>query len=507
MTRFTQSSRLTSPLCTILLLTTTSALPTITSRDSTALSANKAQSTIEWSTCPKEVGASLQCGNLSVPIDWDQPGGEHFTLGMVKLPAISSNSTKKIGSLFVNPGGPGGSAAEIVPFFGPGAPGFDETLRASFDIIGLDPRGVGLSNQIQCDMTIYAERVSLFPQTEEEYEKLVDKNRRLGESCRKLTGPLFEHLDTISAAKDHEAVRVALGDEPINFLGLSYGSQLGYTYADLFPNNVRTLALDGILQHSQSEATNSLIESSSYELVLNKFFDWAGKNESSKLKGQDVEALWKSLLEKATTTPIPASKCNGKNCYKDVNAEEIAFNAQQYLTFYGRNPNFGSTWSVLANALYNASNGDATSLSTVNSAQNVAFLGIACLDWTHNDNTLAAIRAKETQATEYSPLTRGASQSWILQHACLGWPVPIKNPPKKLDVKTKATILLANSVADPSCGLPWALGMMEELENRVLVTRDGAGHTSFLLGGETQKVISDYLVTGKAPKDGLVTKS
>ena len=116
---------------------------------------------------------------------------------MVKLPAISSNSTKKIGSLFINPGGPGGSAAEIVPLFGPGAPGFDETLRASFDIIGLDPRGVGLSHQVKCDNTIYGERVSMFPKNEEEYEKLVDKNRRLGESCRKLTGPLFEHLDTI----------------------------------------------------------------------------------------------------------------------------------------------------------------------------------------------------------------------------------------------------------------------------------------------------------------------
>ena len=276
----------------------------------------------------------------------------------------------------------------------------------------------------------------------------------------------------------------------------------------MYPNNVRTLALDGILQHSQSEAANSLIESSTYELVLKKFFDWAAKDESSKLKGQDVQALWESLLEKATATPIPASKCNGTNCYKDVNAEEITFNAQQYLTFDGRNPKFGSTWGVLSDALYNASRGDATTLSTVvQSPQNLAFLGIACLDWTHNDNTLAAIRAKETQATEFSPLTRGASTSWILQHACLGWPIPIKNPPKKLDVKTKATILLVNSVADPSCGLPWALGMMEELENRVLVTRDGAGHTSYLLGGETQKVISDYLITGKAPKDGLVTKS
>jgi pimeloyl-ACP methyl ester carboxylesterase len=97
-------------------------------------------------------------------------------------------------------------------------------LRAVFDIIGLDPRGTGMSHQTNCSKDIYAERVSLFPQTEEEYDALFDKNKRLGESCRGLTGPLLEHVDTISAAKDHEAVRVALGNEPMNswtFLWLS----------------------------------------------------------------------------------------------------------------------------------------------------------------------------------------------------------------------------------------------------------------------------------------------
>jgi pimeloyl-ACP methyl ester carboxylesterase len=308
--------------------------------------------------------------------------------------------------------------------------------------------------------------------------------------------------------KDHEAVRVALGGEAINFLGLSYGSQLGAQYAAMFPNNVRTLALDGILQHSQSEAANALIESSSYELVLHRFFKWAAKNESSALKGQDVEKLWESLIEKATATPIPASKCNGTDCYNQVTAEDITFNAQSYLTFAGSKRNVGGSWKVLSSALLNASHGDATALSTsLNSPENIAFIAITCLDWTHSDTTLAALRAKQIMVTEYAPLTRGASQSWILQHACLGWPAPIKNPPKKLDVKTSATILLSSSTADPSCGLPWALGMLEELENSVLVLREGAGHTSFTLAGETQKVIEKYLITGKAPNAGLITNS
>jgi pimeloyl-ACP methyl ester carboxylesterase len=299
-----------------------------------------------------------------------------------------------------------------------------------------------------------------------------------------------------------------LGNEPINFLGLSYGSQLGAQYADLFPNNIRTLALDGILQHSQSEAANLLVESTSYELVLHHFFNWAAKDNSSVLKGHNVEELWTSLIANATERPIPASLCNGTNCYEDVNAEEILFNAQQYLIFAGASRGLGTSWELLASALNHASEGDASAFSTnLESSGNVAFLGVTCLDWTHNDNTLVASQTKQRMATEYAPLTRGASQTWILQHACLGWPAPIQNPPKKLHVKSNSTILLTISTADPSTGLPWALGMLEELENAVLVLREGDGHTSFLLGGETQKIIAEYLITGEAPKSGRIAHS
>lgn len=96
---------------------------------------------------------------------------------------------------------------------------------------------------------------------------------------------------------------------------------------------------------------------------------------------------------------------------------------------------------------------------------------------------------------------------WTLQHACLDWPVSTVNPPRKLDVKTDATILLTQSTADPSTGLPWALGMLEEIENKVLVLRKGDGHTSLALGGKTAEVIVDYLITGTAPEPSLVLDS
>ncbi|KAF1852020.1 alpha/beta-hydrolase [Cucurbitaria berberidis CBS 394.84] len=471
---------------------------------------NSVASSISWSDCPPELGApkALQCATFSVPIDWDKPYGEHFDLGLVKLPAAPSNNTSKIGSLFINPGGPGGRASELVAQVAMGALQAEEFL-ASFDIIGLDPRGVGLSKQMECDMSIYAERVSLYPQNEEEFEQLVSKNKRLGESCREKTGPLLEHMDTISAAKDHEAVRVALGNEPINFLGISYGTQLGAQYADLFPNNIRTLVLDGVVQHSDSEAANVLTEAYSYNLGLTHFFEWAGKNESSALKGQDVEALWTSLLTNASKTPIPAPSCNVTECRADVNAEEIRFNAQHFLAFAGRDTGLGSSWELLSSALYNATKGDASALSTSFSDPTaISFLGIGCLDWTHFTSlTLPSLLAKEAMATGYTPFTRGASQTWSLQNACLGWPIEVKNVPKKLNIKTKTTVLMVQSTFDPETGLPWALGMLEEIDNKVLLLREGDGHASFALGGEATKVVIEYFITGKAPKDGLVVSS
>lgn len=177
----------------------TSAFPTIKERDSTCFPPeNSVASEITWIPCPPEVQApeGLECGTYSVPINWDEPYGDKFDLGLVRLPAMASNLTTKIGSLFINPGGPGGRASELVRQLALGALP-SEILLGSFDIIGLDPRGVGLSHQVECDPSIYAERVSLFPRTKEELDKLVDKNKRFGQSCREKTGPLFEHLDTI----------------------------------------------------------------------------------------------------------------------------------------------------------------------------------------------------------------------------------------------------------------------------------------------------------------------
>lgn len=161
---------------------------------------NSTASAISFSSCPPELGfpSSIQCAEFSVPINWDEPYGAHFNLGVVKLPA-QGNSTSKIGSLFMNPGGPGGAASALIAQIQRVLDAPD--LFNAFDLIGLDPRGVGLSHQVECDESIFAEPVSLFPKTQEDYDRLVNKNKRFGQSCLDKTGPLLQYVDTINAAK------------------------------------------------------------------------------------------------------------------------------------------------------------------------------------------------------------------------------------------------------------------------------------------------------------------
>ena len=466
------------------------------------------RSGISWTNCDDKpwLPSNLQCANLSVPINWDAGNGsDSFSLGIVRLPRPSNSTAQRIGSLFINPGGPGGSATHKVATIAEGTANVSSELLNRFDIIGVDPRGVNLSAQCDCDPEIWNERVSLFPTTQEDYDRLVDKNRRLGESCLNRTGDLLNHLDTISAAKDHEAVRAALG-EKMNWLGLSYGTQLGSQYAQLYPDNIRAMVLDGMLQHSQSESSNLLIESTAYAAELIAFFKWAGTNESSPLKGQDVEKLWYSILKNATVTPIPAPDCEESSCRLNVTEEEIRFNAQGLL-LSAKN----SSRVTFATALLKASEGDASALSTELASEDdrslYAGITIGCQDWPSRASSFEDFQAKMRVGEAFAPLNKGASQSWTLQASCIGWPAPLANPPAKLKVQTQNPVLMVNAIRDPSTSYAWAVGMLEEVENNRLLTRNGDGHTSWGLGGATTDAINHFLITLELPAPGTVLVS
>ncbi|KAI8960292.1 hypothetical protein F5Y11DRAFT_330420 [Daldinia sp. FL1419] len=467
---------------------------------------------ISWGPCPDSFPSSLTCATYTVPLDWKHPqGNETIDLGLVRLEARDKDN--RIGNLFVNPGGPGGQATSLVAGLASAPGALDSQILDRFDVIGLDPRGVGLSTPVQCDTAAYNKRITWFPKTQDEYDALVTYNKKLGESCRAKTGRLIEFVDTISAVRDHEAVRKALGGEKASFLGLSYGTQLFSQYAELFPEGVRALVLDGNLQHSQSEASNLLIESSTYEATLKKFFTWcSGTTEDQcPLGGQDVQAKYKSILAKAATSPIPAPGCDDKVCRSNVTEEEIRFNIQPYLI----SP---SAWPSLGQAIADADADNATLISqqqplTTGDAYDdsslLAGTAIACQDWTHASTSLAEVRAKATLGATFNPLTDGACQSYEIQTSCIGWPASLSNPPKPVSYKGDAKILMVQSVFDPSTSYAWGLGLHAEIgdERSVLLVRNGTGHTSYLLGGETTAATNAYLVNLTLPEPGTILRT
>jgi pimeloyl-ACP methyl ester carboxylesterase len=475
---------------------------------------------LEWAPCPPvAAGAAtpeatadsgLECATLSVPLDYADPNGEQITIGLNRLPARAP--ANRIGSLIFNPGGPGGPASPIVAFQASGTPVFTPAVLDHFDLIGMDPRGTGTSTPVRCDPDVWNDYVSRFPKDEAGFERLRAHTQAVGESCLQLTGPLLGHLDTVSAAKDIEQVRLALGGEPLNYLGLSYGTQLGATYAQLFPDNIRVMVLDGALDHDQRGLAMLDNEARAHEKELERFAAWCSETESCALHGQDVLTVYDELVATADKTPIPAPRCVELGyCRPEATGEDIRFMVQGMLMFTHPTPAFSMPgWEGLAKALAEAQGGDGSAfaayLALTDDSGLFSGLGIECVDWPTDIATYDDFAAYEEFARIIAPHSQGATQTWTILTGCMGWPVPVANPPGLWNVEGTPPILIVNATYDPSTAYVWAQLMREQIDGSVLLTRIGDGHTSYLLPGESQTrdAIDHYLITGETPPPNTV---
>lgn len=247
----------------------------------------------------------------------------------------------------------------------------------------------------------------------------------------------------------------------------------------------------------------------SFVNVSSYCFLTSARTSTCALYGKNVTAIWDSLIAKAAATPIPAPGClePGSGCLPDVTAEDILFALQGWLVYKFKPPT-GTTsnidWPNLAEAIVESLDGNATRFSgpVYDSQTSDSYAGIAivCLDWFHTSaNSLAKVKYKQQLASLIAPNTKGASQSYQLQVACVGWPVPVINPPHFMNINNTAPILMVNSIHDPECSLVWAHSLLEQSQNAVLLTRNGDGHTSYFLKGETTNAIDAYLVNGTLP--------
>lgn len=475
---------------------------------------------VQWGKCPSQTPPDVDCGTIHVPLTYESGSSigaadqRTVKLGLTRLNATGSNPR---GPLFTNFGGPGTPAATIVAVGKFVANlGFSKDVYETYDVIGVDQRGVGSSQPVKCDPDIFNERVPTFVDSNESFYALRNHSRKLGESCAKMTGDLINYLDEVHVAKDYEVVRKALGGTKFDYFGLSYGTFAGSTYVSLFPKNVGRMALDGVVDHSQTMVSALLTESSTYEATLNQFFQWCDKNSSCALQGKNSKRIFDGLLAKATESPLPAPGCKG-SCQPNVTAEDMLYNVQNFLAFvdFKYAPNWIDLGGILAEAAKGNATGLSTALATSDTSDSVegspfTYLAIGCSEWNHNASDAQDIEQRLNAIRPVAPQTRGASQTFYYQSTCLGWPAKFSNPEHSYNygvMKEAPPVLLSHSVYDPSCSPVWAAGLREQMPNAVSITRNGTGHTSHFLLGQTRRIIDEYLATGKLPKDGSVYSS
>ena len=445
---------------------------------------------LDWRPC----GNHAQCATLTVPLDWANPRGATINLALSKVAA--ADPSRRIGTLLINPGGPGGAGAEGVAWDADSLPA---QLRDRFDLVGFDPRGVGQSvPAVSCSRPVFDPAVTQFPTTQAQFDRLVAHNRAVGEDCLRKTGPLLAHLDTISVARDLEATRQALGEAKLNFLGLSYGSLIGASYAQLYPTHVRAMVLDGPVDHSVGSIPFVADENAASEVSLRHFFAWCDKEPACALHGRS-SATYDRLSRVATQGPLAANGIPGGS------PAEVVLQGVYALL------NVTSSWPDLAAAIQQAVDGDASKLAFTadngpNSPDdpnhvwaNQTYLSIACQDFPSDIRTFGQLRQQIDQAARTSPHLAGHVEGWLIQAGCIGWPVAAADPWQAVPVPGASPILVVAGKYDPATPYAWGVGLARQISGSVLLTRSSDGHTGLFNDDCAVQREADYLADPAAP--------
>uniref|UniRef100_UPI00035D0296 alpha/beta fold hydrolase n=1 Tax=Actinoalloteichus spitiensis TaxID=252394 RepID=UPI00035D0296 len=353
---------------------------------------------VAWSACATEhTPPDLECATLTVPLDWARPEAGTIDLALNRLPAREEDD--RVGALLVNPGGPGGSGVQVVQYGGMalGTPEF-LPLREHFDLVGFDPRGVGDSTPASCAREPHDHTVSPHPANVAEYAELLRHNRKVGLSCRAESGRLVDHMDTVSVARDVDAIRAALGEERISWLGLSYGTEIGLLYAELYPERVRAMVLDGAIDHGLDPFTAARDEAVATEDALGRFADWCAGSSDCVLRDREVVEEVRLLLDTAEESGVWNSDAG-----RAATAVEVTAGIYGHL-------NLRDLWPALAVALAEAldpDEPDAASLAAATmfvSPGYPAYRIVGCHDFTTGTPSYAAMREQARALRELAPV-------------------------------------------------------------------------------------------------------
>ncbi|MFN8584259.1 MAG: alpha/beta hydrolase [Dehalococcoidia bacterium] len=448
---------------------------------------------LTWTGC----GGSFECATLAVPLDYGQPGGRTIDVALIRLPA--RKPSERIGALLSNPGGPGGSGIEFMRGW---SRILDGDIRDRFDLVSFDPRGVGDSSPLLCHDDA-RDLIGLEPEpsTADEWSEVRRALRAFADLCAERGGAVLPHLGSVDVVRDIDRIREALGEQQITYVGYSYGTVLGALYAELFPQRVRAMVLDGPVDLSLSPDQLNVTQAVGFERALSHFVaDCRERQCALARNGRDPGAALQQVVEAARAHPIPSSDAD-----RPARSGEAltAIVASMYRKEFwpslvqaveeGLNGN--GTWLVqLADRLWGRSGDEYDNSMEMNTAVN-------CLDYAYSPDP-AHYEEASRAAAAVSP-TFGASFG-TTGLVCAYWhasPQPLQSP----DAAEAPPLLVVGTTGDPATPFEWALATRRDLVTSTLLTFEGEGHTAYASGNHcVDEVVNAYLLERRLPQDGAI---
>jgi pimeloyl-ACP methyl ester carboxylesterase len=469
---------------------------------------------LSWSSCGEDF-PGLECATATVPLDYDRPFGATTTLALARVPA--ADAARRIGTVFLNPGGPGGSGVDLV-LFGFGA-FLAEALQGRFDVVGFDPRGVGASDPLHCfdseeELNTYFAEAPFFPYRRAQERPFYELYRGLADECFGQKERIIRHMSTADVVRDLDLLRQAVGDRRLTYLGFSYGSFIGNTYANLFPHKVRALAIDGVLDprlwaNSLQIVSDRLATAEEFEEFL-RLCDEAADDCALWRPGGSAARYW-ALAAALRRAPLDL----GDFLYTYDFLVADTTSAMYAPELWGGPDGYAALFDALASAVLDSAGAQAarsmrrTIQERLEQARPVradydngfdAFYGNHCADAEY-PVSFAAYRAVGEFAEAgsiFGPLW------WWSNAACAHWPTSPDRYAGPWSTRTSALVLVVGNFFDGVTDYAGAVASSRLLKNSRLLSYAGWGHTAFGRSDCVTEYVIAYLLEGSLPPQGTV---
>ncbi|MER6346174.1 alpha/beta hydrolase [Streptomyces sp. NPDC001595] len=459
---------------------------------------------LRWRECGVP---GFECTTLRVPLDYASPGEGDVRLAVARKKATGPG--KRLGSLLVNPGGPGGSAIGYLQMYA--GIGYPAEVRARYDMVAVDPRGVARSEPVECldgpEMDAYT-RTDGTPDDEREADGLVDAYKKFAEGCGADAPKLLRHVSTVEAARDMDVLREVLGDERLNYVGASYGTFLGATYAGLFPDRAGRLVLDGAMDPSLSARRLNLDQTAGFDTAFQAFAKDCVRRSGCPLGGpgttpEQAGKNLKAFFDELDAKPVPTGDADGRRLVESLATtgviaamyDESAWQQLSEALTSAMKENDGAGLLALSDSYYERdADGAYSNLMFANAAVN-------CLDLPPAFDGPDDVREALPDFEKASPVF-GEGLAWAALN-CAYWPVAPTGEPHRIEAKGADPIVVVGTTRDPATPYRWAEALAGQLSSGRLLTYDGDGHTAYGRGSDcVDSTINAYLLRGTPPAEG-----